>query len=229
MPATRRCFLRLNMIIPLSERTLFMNFIPVYLICFLIFIVWLFYEQRKSENQDKKNSEDFWAREAEANRTRKKDISQLPLLHVQESEIPLAETENESILYYIGHIRNLIKTPMIDLSEFSNTDLKLAYGVGNFKQLSEYDENFNHFLLALSNLALSYTEAGFLSEAQDTYRLAFYYGSQKVSDYTGLADVYLRMEQPERITALIQEVENGAHPRKESVIQALQEVLMRYQ
>lgn len=206
-----------------------MNFIPVYLICFLIFIVWLFYEQRKSENQDKKNSEDFWAREAEANRTRKKDISQLPLLHVQESEIPLAETENESILYYIGHIRNLIKTPMIDLSEFSNTDLKLAYGVGNFKQLSEYDENFNHFLLALSNLALSYTEAGFLSEAQDTYRLAFYYGSQKVSDYTGLADVYLRMEQPERITALIQEVENGAHPRKESVIQALQEVLMRYQ
>lgn len=206
-----------------------MNFIPVYLICFLIFIVWLFYEQRKSENQDKKNSEDFWAREAEANRTRKKDISQLPLLHVQESEIPLAETENESILYYIGHIRNLIKTPMIDLSEFSNTDLKLAYGVGNFKQLSEYDENFNHFLLALSNLALSYTEAGFLSEAQDTYRLAFYYGSQKVSDYTGLADVYLRMEQPERITALIREVETGAHPRKESVIQALQEVLMRYQ
>lgn len=206
-----------------------MNFIPVYLICFLIFIVWLFYEQRKSENQDRKNSEDFWAREAEANRTRKKDISQLPLLHVQESEIPLAETENESILYYIGHIRNLIKTPMIDLSEFSNTDLKLAYGVGNFKQLSEYDENFNHFLLALSNLALSYTEAGFLSEAQDTYRLAFYYGSQKVSDYTGLADVYLRMDQPERITSLIREVEAGAHPRKESVIQALQEVLMRYQ
>lgn len=206
-----------------------MNFIPVYLICFLIFIVWLFYEQRKSQKQDQKNSDEFWAREAEANRTRKKDISQLPLLHVQESEIPLAKTENASVLYYIDHIRDLIKTPMIDLSEFSNTDLKLAYGVGNFKQLSEYDENFNHFLLALSNLALSYTEAGFLPEAQDTYRLAFYYGSRKVSDYTGLADVYLRMGQPEHISELIQEVEAGNHPRKDSVIQALREVLMRCQ
>ena len=206
-----------------------MNFIPVYLICFLIFVAWLFYEQRKSQKQEKKNSDEFWARETEANRTRNKDISQLPLLHVQESEIPLVQTDNPSVLYYIDHIRDLIKSPMMDLSEFSNTDLKLAYGVGNFKQLSEYDQNFNSFLSALSDLALSYTEAGYLPEAQDTYRLAFYYGSQKVSDYTGLADVYLRLEQPEHITALIEEVEAGTHPRKSSVIRALQEVLMHYQ
>ena len=229
MPATRRCFLRLNMKIPLSERIVFMNFVPVYLICFLIFIMWLFYEQHKNQKQEKKLSDDFWAREAEANRTRKKDISHLPLLHVQESEIPVADTENESVLYYIDHIRDLIKSPMADLSEFSNTDLKLAYGVGNFKLLSEYDENFNNFLLALTNLARSYTENGFLSEAQDTYRLAFYYGSQKVSDYTGLANVYLQMEQPERVNELIQEVEASEHPHKVSIVQALQEVLMRYQ
>ena len=55
--------------------------------------------------------------------------------------------------YYIDHIRKIIKSPMLDLSEYSNTDLKLAYGVGNFKVLCEYDENFNHFLLALTNLA----------------------------------------------------------------------------
>lgn len=205
-----------------------MNFIPVYLICFLIFIAWLFYEQQKNQKQEKKISDDFWAREAEANRTRKKDISQLPLLHVQESEIPLADTDNASVLYYIDHIRNLIKSPMIDLSDFSNTDLKLSYGVGNFKLLSEYDENFSNFLLALTNLARAYTDAGFLSEAQDTYRLAFYYGSQKVADYTGLAQVYLRMEQPERVTELIKEVETSAHPHKASITQALQEVLTQY-
>ena len=99
-----------------------MNFIPVYLICFLIFIVWLFYEQRKSQKQDQKNSDEFWAREAEANRTRKKDISQLPLLHVQESEIPLAKTENASVLYYIDHIssnyRNMMKILIIFFSLF---------------------------------------------------------------------------------------------------------------
>lgn len=206
-----------------------MNFVPVYLICFIIFLIWLFYEQRKSQHKDKKRSDEFWAREAEANSTRKKDISHLPLLHVQESEIPLVDTDDESVLYYIGHIRDLIKNPMADLSEYTNTDLKLSYGVGNFKLLSEYDENFNNFLLSLSNLARSYTEVGFLTEAQDTYRLALYYGSQKVSDYTGLAEIYIQMDQPEQVTALIQEVEAGAHPHKDSILQALREVLSHYQ
>lgn len=206
-----------------------MNFIPIYFICFLIFIAWLFYEQNKNQKKEKKISDDFWAREAEANRTRKKDISDLPLLHVQESEIPIANTENESVLYYIDHIRDLIKSPLIDLSEFSNTDLKLAYGVGNFKLLSEYDENFNNFLQLLTNLAHSYAENGFLPEARDTYRLAFHYGSRKVSDYTGLAYVYLQMDQPELVNDLIQELEAGSHPHKSSIIQAIQEVLMSYQ
>lgn len=206
-----------------------MNFVPVYLICFLIFIVWLFYEQHKNQKQEKKISDDFWAREAEANRTRKKDISKLPLLLVEESKIPIASTENESVLYYIDHIRTLIKSPMADLSEYSNTDLKLAYGVGNFKLLSEYDENFNNFLQALTDLARSYAENGFLAEAQETYRLAFYYGSRNICDYTGLAGIYLKMDQPERINELIREVEAGEHPHKASIVQALQEVLTHYQ
>lgn len=206
-----------------------MNFVPVYLICFLIFIIWLFYEQRKTQKQEKKASDEFWAREAEANNTRKKDISHLPLLCVKESELPRIHTENESVLYYIDHIREIIKTPMIDLSEYSNTDLKLAYGVGNFKLLSEYDENFSNFLLALTNLARACTEAGLLPEAESAYRLAFHYGSQKVADYVGLAQVCLQMEQPERVAELIQEVEHSAHPRKDSIIRSLQEVLINYQ
>lgn len=108
-----------------------------------------------------------------------KDISHLPILHVEESELPVITTENESVLYYIDHIRKIIKSPMLDLSEYSNTDLKLAYGVGNFKVLCEYDENFNHFLLALTNLARACTEAGLYSEAEQTFLLAFHYGSQK--------------------------------------------------
>ena len=121
-----------------------MNFIPVFLICFVIFVLWMFYEQRKSQNKDKEASDAFWERERMANQTRKKDISHLPILHVEESELPVFTTENESVLYYIDHIRKIIKSPMLDLSEYSNTDLKLAYGVGNFKVLCEYDENFNH-------------------------------------------------------------------------------------
>lgn len=205
-----------------------MNFIPVFLICFVIFVLWMFYEQRKSQNKDKEASDAFWERERMANQTRKKDISHLPILHVEESELPLITTENESVLYYIDHIRKIIKSPMLDLSEYSNTDLKLAYGVGNFKVLCEYDENFNHFLLALTNLARACTEAGLYSEAEQTFLLAFHYGSQKMTDYTSLADIYLHLEEPEKISALIRNVEDGPLPHKEALIQALEQKLMAY-
>lgn len=161
-------------------------------------------------------------------RQEKKDISHLPILHVEESELPVFTTENESVLYYIDHIRKIIKSPMLDLSEYSNTDLKLAYGVGNFKVLCEYDENFNHFLLALTNLARACTEAGLYSEAEQTFLLAFHYGSQKMTDYTSLADIYLHLEEPEKISALIRNVEDGSLPHKEALIQALEQKLMAY-
>ena len=194
-----------------------MNFILVFLICFVIFVLWMFYEQRKSQNKDKEASDAFWERERMANQTRKKDISHLPILHVEESELPLITTENESVLYYIDHIRKIIKSPMLDLSEYSNTDLKLAYGVGNFK-----------VLLALTNLARACTEAGLYSEAEQTFLLAFHYGSQKMTDYTSLADVYLHLEEPEKISALIRNVEDGPLPHKEALIQALEQKLMAY-
>ena len=123
-----------------------MKYIFVYLVCFCIFCAWLFYEQRKSSRMQKKASEDFWAREELANSTRKKDISGLPLVQIEEGEIPFLETPDESITNYIGQIQKIIKEPMLDLSDYSNTDLKLAYGVGNFKTLSEYDEKHNHYI-----------------------------------------------------------------------------------
>lgn len=206
-----------------------MRFFSVYIVCFLIFCAWLFYELRKSSRKDKEKSDEFWAREAEANSTRKKDISHLPLLQVKEEEIPIGNSTDESVLYYIDHLRNIIKTPMIDLSEYSNTDLKLAYGVANFATLSEYDENYNTFLLALSNLGRSYARAEEFELAEKTYLLAFHHGSMKLSDYTDLAHVYLRLDNPQGISSLIQRLEDSCHPRKASIIENLQQILTEYQ
>ena len=201
----------------------------VIIICTLIFVSWLFYEQKKAQRKSRKASEEFWAREEEANRTRKKDISHLPLITVTEPEIPVTDTTDETINYYIGQIRNIIKEPLMDLSEYSNTDLKLAYGIGNFKTLSDYDENFNSFLMNLSNLGRAYQTAGYYEKARDTYLLALRYGSWKLSDFSELAKVYLAMDEPEHITELISKLETENHPRKDSVIQGLCDVLASYQ
>lgn len=200
-----------------------------YLVCFFIFCLWLRYEQNKSKKTEQKTSDEFWAREYEANHTRNKDYSDLPILKIKESEIPMTNSPSKAIQYNIDHVLQIIKNPLADLSEYSNTELKLAYGVGNFKLLSEYDENFNQFLISVTNLARSYEKEGLYDAARDSYLLALHYGSKRVSDYTELAEIYLKLNQPEKITQLIRETESGAHPRKDAIIRSLREVLATYQ
>lgn len=198
-------------------------FIP--LLCFCAFAGWLLISQRKAQEQDNQASESFWSREARANSTRNKDISGLPFLQIAETDLPDTDPGDETIHYYIGLLKENIKQPMIDLSTYSNTDLKLAYGVGNFKTLSSYDENYNTFLLHLTNLARAYSHAELYDEAVRTYRLTLQYGSQKVSDYSELAKTYLKLGERGQVDRLIEETKSGSHPRKASVIKALQEVL----
>ena len=176
----------------------------------------------------KKRSDNFWAREEAANHARKKDISHLPQIRVEETELPAIDTDDESILYYIGQLKEIIKMPMMDLSEYTNTDLKLAYGVGNFKTLSDYDETFHNFLTDLSCLGRACTRAKLYDAAIQTYEMAFRYGSTKLSDYEDLAGIYLAMDEPGKVTALIQQVETGNHPRKASVVEALKRILSTY-
>ncbi len=202
-----------------------MKFILIYFVCFCIFCAWLFYEQRKSQRQQKKASDDFWAREALANSTRKKDISDLPLIRVEEKEIPFIETQEESIITYIGQLRQIIQEPMADLSDYSNTDLKLAYGVANFKTLSEYDENFNTFLVTLTNLARSYERNGYHEQARDTYLTALRHGSRRAGDYEELAKVWLELGRRDEVKALIRRLEESSHPRRAGIISKLNQVL----
>lgn len=205
-----------------------MKYIIVYMVCFFIFCGWLFYEQRKSQRTQKKASDDFWARENLANNTRKKDISHLPLVQIEETDIPFVETRSETINKHIGQLRQIIREPMIDLSEYSNTDLKLSYGVGNFKTLSEYDENFNTFLMALTDLARSYEHEKYYEEAEKTYLLALRFGSRKACDYEELARIYLVLDRPDKVSDLIHEVDNGEHPRKDAISSLLRRVLADY-
>lgn len=207
--------------------------IPVCIIIFVIFIAWTQYEMKKSSKQNQAVEDAFWAREYEANHAPKQDISGLPLLHFDESILPLPPegmfSETDDITGYLKELRRLLKEPMIDLSEYTNTDLKLAYGVGNFKTLSDYDENYSSFLLLLTNLARGYERRELYDLAEQTYRVALECGSIKLQDYTGLAEVYLAKDDPAAVSALIEEVETGDNPRKAGVIEELKKVLAKYQ
>lgn len=198
---------------------------PSLFVCFLIFIGWMHYEKRKASRKEDRIEDEFWRREDEANRTRNKDISHLPLFHMDESKIPMPVSEDENICYYQKQVKNSLALPMMDLSEYSNTDLKLAYGVGNFKTLSDYDENFNAFLMNMSNLGNAYFQSGLLQEAETVFRLCLTSGSGKSTDYKALANVYSVMGTPGKISALITEIETSELPRKSTLVEDLRQLL----
>lgn len=144
---------------------------------------------------------------------------------MEEKEIPFIETQEESIITYIGQLRQIIQEPMADLSDYSNTDLKLAYGVANFKTLSEYDENFNTFLVTLTNLARSYERNGYHEQARDTYLTALRHGSRRAGDYEELAKIWLELGRRDEVKALIRRLEESSHPRRAGIISKLNQVL----
>lgn len=198
--------------------------IPSIFICFLIFCAWIHYERRKSTRKYERESRAFWDREDEANHTKNKDISSLPLFCPNKDDIPMPKTEDENITYYQEKVQSSLTKPMMDLSQFTNTDLKLAYGTGNFKTLSEYDENFNDFLMNLSNLGKSYRTAGMLSESAGTYEQCIASGSDKSTDYKALAYAYAMMGNHGKLQDLISSAERSELPRKTTLVESLRTI-----
>ncbi len=197
---------------------------PIFLIIFIIFIIWLTYERNKAAKHNSKISQSFWAREQKANHARNKDISHLDYLLIDESQIPDTETDSTDVLEVRQTVISAIQNKMIDLSSYSNTDLKLKYGVGNFHQLSSYDANYTNFLIKLSRYSQVLFDENYLQEAKEGYLLLLKCGSTRSADYYGLAKVYLALGQPAELNSLIRHITNSSIERKEKILNGLKEI-----
>ena len=67
--------------------------IPTILFCVLVLCIWIHYENKKSSNAGKKESESFWNKEHEADFVRKKDISSLEYITIPMEELPFGILE----------------------------------------------------------------------------------------------------------------------------------------
>lgn len=147
---------------------------PVIFGCTLILVFLLRYENRKHSHQSQETVNDFLRRELEANTTRKKDISGLPYLTADCSRLPdiaCPDPEGE-IGAVLEQLHALDGTKLLNLSESSNTDLKLAYGAANLPFLSECDANYTAFTRNLYRLGLLLNEAGEEEAAVQALRYA---------------------------------------------------------
>lgn len=126
-------------------------------------LIWVgvFYVKRQNVNyQEQIESRTFWEREREANQTRKKDLSGLDYVHLELEKLPvdasslhageLSDLQISELERYESRIRRLASEKIVNLSGYSNTDLKLKYGAPNLPDLITYDQNYLTLLQTLS-------------------------------------------------------------------------------
>ena len=158
---------------------------PLTCLAFFILAVSMinFFANRASK-KDKERAAGFWERENKANSTRKKDLSSLPYITLDDSLFPFSIEETEALRSAREQVFTMKGRKILNLNGLSNTDLKLTYGAANLPALTQYEENFFALCAALQNWGEALSEAGYISEAIQVLQYAQLIGSDLSSTRT---------------------------------------------
>ena len=204
-----------------------MHFILPYFIIILV-VIQLYI--KKSDTSQKNNIKKFWEREQKANATRKKDISTLKYI---EWDTTLPVKENNTLLSDIlknnpeadsayNKIISVKDKNIINLTEYSNTDLKLKYGILNFKKLSEYDDNFTKFVSMLPDYYNRLKDAGYESLGNELLELAVEQGADSKNVYSLLANAFISMSKADRLAELIEKAKQLNSLSRDGIVSMLE-------
>ena len=180
---------------------------------FLIFLLWFTYERLKADRHSSYSNEEFWERERRASFTPSARIDNLPYLTLDESVIPSASpADTDELKSVLEEIRSLKDTQMIDLSEMTNTELKLKYGTANFTALSEADQRFALLITDFEKAGELLAAAGRTDEA---YALVHY-----AADLSGYGRLRAKAEAILAGPASVPDIEIGSDAETDSEIDA---------
>lgn len=180
--------------------------LPIFLIALIIFTAYLAVKRKQQTRKQEEVNEAFLERERKANSVRRKDISNLDYLPYSADKLPLAESSDEELLACEKILKELSDKKIINLSQYSNTDLKLMYGPANLNALSEYDDNYH----ALSAALLAYAKRNADLDCIETgisileYAMTLSIDSSQI--YLLLAELYCKQHTPEKIASIIDAV-----------------------
>ena len=195
--------------------------VPVLSALIIIFVVWLQYEVRKATKKRNKDENFFWENEKKSNLTRRTDISHLDYISVLIDRLPMADQKDQTINSYRDTIFKLTNKKILNLTGFTNTDLKFKYGVANIAFLSECDNNYTVLVSMMHKWAERLYTQGFTMDAISVLELAIYYNTDVTGSYKLLADIYKKQNNPEKIDDLIKIIPKTKMLDKDKLIEEL--------
>lgn len=191
---------------------------------FIIFLLVLAYERRKSTRKEEEVRQRFWNRENAANAARKKDLSSLDYVQIPQSLYESIDSTDEEIGQCIQVLIDLSKRKIVNLGGLTNTDLKLAYGVANLATLTEYDENYTTLICCLVKLSKKLIDCGQKNDAIRILSFGVSCHSDITENYTLLASLYKETSQSGPLTLLYQQIQVLPEDKRETILRKIQSI-----
>lgn len=197
-----------------------------FLASFITFSLLVYYNIKKWSRKSRRLESDFWARESAANSVRRKSLEGLPYIKIPLESFPThLLNDNSEVLECIEIMESLSDQKIVNLTGWSNTDLKLEYGTANITALSEYDQNYTLLARTLQQWADVLADAGYLEEAAVLMKFAVSTNTDVSRTYYQLADYWASKKEWGQIQQLLHTAEGLRSSNRAAIVRHLKEVL----
>lgn len=190
----------------------------------IIFSLTLKHALKRQSRKQSQAAQSFWERERRSNSVRRKPLDNLEYITIPLDRFPIRLLEdNSTVAECIEILKTLSGLKIVNLTGYSNTDLKLEYGTANITALTEYDQNYTLLVRTLQKWADILLEAGYTEEATVLMEFAISTRTDISRTYYALAEIYASRMENERIKALLEAAEALPTLNKSSIVRRLQE------
>lgn len=188
----------------------------------IIFCMVINHNVRKSRRIQADEEKRFWDRERLANQTRRKPLDGLDYIKIPLERLPMQLLEeNERIAECLRMIQELSLRPIVNLTGYSNTDLKLEYGTANITALTEYDQNYTLLVSTLQQWADLLYQADQTEPTREILEFAVKIRTDVSRTYDLLSDIYIKNGQRDKIPELINTAESLNSLNREVILRHL--------
>lgn len=194
-----------------------------FLASFIALIIFISFTVKRQGKSRRERDAAFWERENRANFVRNKSLDGLPYIKIPLESFPTSLLhEDPAVLDCISIIETLTSQKIVNLTGWSNTDLKLEYGTGNIALLSEYDQNYTVLVRTLQKWADALIAASYPEEAAVLMEFAVSTGTDIGRTYYLLADYWNsrgEWAQVERLTDMAKKLRSS---NRDTIVKHLQ-------
>ena len=190
----------------------------------LFLLLWMHFEGSKTNRKNQILKDSFWNKERQANLTRKVDISGLDYITIPIDRLPFTDTTEEVLTSLQHSIKSLSQYPILNLTGFSNTDLKLNYGVANITFLSQCDSNYTLLVNGLYKWGSYLYDHEQILDATTVLEFGIQCRTDVSKNYLLLATIYKDTNAATKIDDLLLVAETLQSLTKELILSSLKEI-----